>query len=241
MLAEFRFLNLYTYYKVSGKMTKDFARHPCFANAFIFNRDQDKSEKYKNTYSIHVYTDTYKNSSKSNNFCFVDIEKYLTYFQRVMPFEFTLETMDHGVIMHITVDNYRYIHNYILCCVRYLYEQPYNLALSDAIQLYESGECPGLNIIDCFNLTLGTSQCRYSGEQVCMFAHTPVKPMGTKELINMLRYYERNNNTCVSVNTDFIERVTYMEHGHIENHINTFYRRLPVYKSNYENYLKKYV
>lgn len=241
MRTDFRYLNLFTYYQVSGAYKKDFAQHPCFRNAFQFNKGQNKELKYTNVYNIHVYTDNDKNKGRYNNFCCTDVEKYLTYLQQVMPFDFSLDKMDHGVIMNITINDYRYIHNYILCCVRYLYEYPYNLALSDAIQLFESGECPGLNIIDCFNLTLATSRCSYSGEQCCLDHHCPSKPMGTKEIINMLKYHERNNNTCVRTGGDFEKRVEYMVTDQIENHINTFYRRLPVYKENYEKFVKKYV
>lgn len=241
MRAEFNYLNLHTIYKVEGKFKKDWGEHPCFRNAFCFNRDQNKGDKYVNIYHIKVWTNTTKNAQRYNNFTLVNIEKYLHYLQQVVPFEFSLEKLDDHVIMTITVNHYRYMHNYILCCVRYLYEFPYNMALSDAIQLFESGECPGLNIIDCFNLALATSDSTYSGEQVCLAHHCASKPMGYKEIVNMLFLYERNNNTCVKVSDAFSNKVTYERSGHIENHINTFYRRLPIYKSNYENYLKKYV
>lgn len=242
MQATFRCLNLYTEYGCSGAFTKSVESHPCFRNAFCFNRGQPKGTKYKNTYEIYIWTSLEHNKQGDNNFSLVDIQKYLGYLSEVMPFEFCIEAKAKGEnVVKVTVDDYRYIHNYILCCVRYLYEYPYNLALYDAIQLYESGECPGLNIIDCFNLVLATSDTSYSGEQVCLDHHCASKPMTGKEIRNILFVKERNNPTCIKVSGEFNPKVNFMQVGHIENHINTFYRRATVYKTNYETYLRKYV
>lgn len=241
MLTNFSCINLCTEYSVSGAMTKSHAHHPCFRNAFVFNKEQAKDRKYINNYHIDIYHTNDRNISGYNNYCISDINKYLRYLSSIIHFEYSIDIKNTHCVVTITVNDYRYIHNFILCCVRYLYEFPYNLAINDAIKIYESGEFPGLNILDCFNLVLASSNASYSGEQVCLYHHEACKPLSGKEIRNILYSYEKNNNTCFKIGIKYdSDVILWSKKDHIENFINKFYKRIPTYRTNYEK-IKKYV
>ena len=241
MRGQFRYLNLNTEFSVTGAYTKEMDMRPCFRLAFEYNKSH-ASKQYKNNYKIKIYTNNSANKRNRNNFCFIDINKYLTYLQDVVDFDFSIEKVDDDYsFMNIIVDDLGYMHNYVLCVVRYCYEHPYNLAISDAIQLYESNSCPGLNIIDCFNLVLAQTKVYYHGEQCCMHFKGDAKPMCKKEIRNVVLSTGKNNNTCVKLSAytqdGYLE---YIADDHIENWINTFHKRIDHYIEVY-NRIKKYV
>jgi hypothetical protein len=246
MRGQFKYLNLNTEFAVSGAYTKEMDLRPCFRLAFEFNRSKARS-KHENVYKIKVYTNNSANRRNRNNYCIInDIGKYLTYLQEVVDFDFSIEKVDKDYsFMNIIVNDLGLIHNYVLCVVRYCYEFPYNLALSDAIQLYESNSCPGLNIIDCFNLVLAQTKVYYHGEQCCMWYKGDTKPMCKKEIRNVILASGRNNSTCIKLSTypqngNNQGYLSYIEDDHVENWINSFHKRINHYIKVY-NRIKCYV
>ena len=248
MRVQFRYLNLNTEYSVTGDFHKEEDMRPCFRNAFEYNRGRMLTE-VNNKYRIKIYTNNSANRRNRNNYCFIDINKYLTYLQDILDFEFTIERInDDYSYINLTIKDLGVMHNYILCVVRYCYEYPYNIALHDAIVLYESNKCPGLNIIDCFNITLAHSNVYYSGEQCCMSYHGDTKPMSKKEIRNVLISNKRNNNTCIMLSQynhsnngyNNMGSINYNIDDHIENFINKYHNRENLYIETY-NRIKKYV
>lgn len=241
MLVSFSYLNYHTEYSAEGPVPIDMGSRACYGS--IAPGLRNKLDPITQVYHIRIYKTKKSFDNFWLNFCFVDIDKYLTYVKEVFDIQYDIvnEPADERVTLNLTIPNLPgRIHNFILTNIRPLYEYPYNIALHDAIKLYESGDCPGMNIFDCFNYCLASSDLVYYGGHSCITNHMLVKPMCKKELFNMSKSTDRLNDWFPRL----IESTNKVSHGTkefvIENFINLYHRRHKIYVKNY-NIISKYV
>ena len=239
MQLNFKYLNLHTEYSAEGPIPHEMQRKPCYGTISGALRTHDGP--LTQTYHIRVYNTPHKLKESANNFCFVDIPKYLDLLKQIIDFSYDLtdEPDEHRVVLNITISNKKgTFHNYILTSIRPLYEHPYNFALHDAMKLYDSGDCPGLTIVDCFNLCLASGSIYIGGGHTIAQDNTMLlKPMSIKEINNssmsgtMLNYWYPK--VCRKIN-----EVTINNSDHIENIINKYYKRHSIYLSNYNELMR---
>ena len=242
MLASFKFINLHTEYSAEGPVPHEMQRRPCYGT--IVGDLKRHEAPLTQTYHIRISNTVDSLKKNQNNFNFLNIDKYLSYLNQIFDFEYSIDD-DKGNgrrVLNLTISNYPGIyHVFILTHIRPLYEYPYNWAMYDAVQLMDSGECPGLNILDCFNLCLCSSNLEYYGGHNCLRTHDVYKPICKKELFNRLKSTNVLNNIYPNLKYKYEQVVTMPnKEVHIENLMNLYYKRHKKYVENYK-LLKKYV
>ena len=238
MQIRFNFLNYHTEYSAEGPHAIEMGRRACYgAISGALSRDG----KITQTYHIRMYTSKDSLKSSRNNFLFVDINKYLNLLKEIVPFEYSIdkEPAEDRIVLNLTVSNtYGIFHFFLLTWIRPLYEYPYNFMLHDALHLYESGECPGLNILDCFNLCYAVSDLSIGGGHCCLLGHYLTKPMSRKEIYNHLKHNNRLNYIYRSIGEPAPRVIINSQYYVIENFMNFYHKRHPKYVQNYQKILK---
>lgn len=245
MLVKYKFKNLYTEYSAEGRYPHTMQRKPCYGT--ISGGLKSDQSSFNQKYKIRIYTTTDKLlKDNGNNFCFVDIEKYLRYLQEVIDFTFEIkpEPEDHRVELNIdyTGPTGRH-HLFLLTNIRPLYEYPYSLCMHDAIKLYESGECPGINIIDCFHICLTTSGFSIGGGHTVLANNCVVMPLKKKDIYNMCELNKPQNDWYPSIcplSDSDKSGLNKFDECEIENLINTYHRRHKKYLATYEK-IRRYI
>lgn len=239
MQLNYKYINLHTEYSAEGPIPHEMQRKPCYGT--ITGELKRHTDPLTQIYHIRIYNTPHKLQENGNNYCFIDINKYLNYLKEIFPFEYdiTEEKKDHRVVLNLTISKLEGIfHCYILTCIRPLYEFPYSWAMHDAIHFYESGECNGFNIIDCFNLCLVSQNKMVGGGHSFVYnSEMLVKPMTVKELLNSYKTGNQMNYWYPHV-CKKIETISYNSEDHIENFINTYHRRHKLYLKNYNKLIE---
>lgn len=238
MQINFRFLNYHTEYSAEGPCAVEMNRRACYG---AISGSLVRSDKITQTYHIRLYTSKDSPKRSQNNYLFVDINKYLNLLKEIVPFEYTItDEPDNGrVVLNLNVTNtYGVLHFFLLTWIRPLYEWPYNFMLYDALHLYESGECPGLNILDCFNLCYAVSNLPCGGGHSCLTGHYLTKPMSPKEIYNQLKHNNRLNYVYKDIGRPAPIVDLSGSSFVIENFMNFYHKRHPKYVENYQKILK---
>lgn len=166
-MKEFRFVNYYTEFSCSGDIELKMASCACFARAFMYLQEGNKSV----CYIIKVYKgDTLKQKGLSN-MCFFSerqIKNHLNQLKDLFPLKFKVydscnEKEPHFIIELDLKDVPGMYHRYALTWTRYLYEFPYNMILMDAYKLKEDLYFRFESTANLFNLIASCSDFGVGG------------------------------------------------------------------------------
>ena len=229
---EFRGLNYYTEYSSTGIYEHGLYKEVCFGPVFRAACGMNSDSRY-GKYKMIVYKSREKNNQSFNNFCYVDIDKYMKYLLDVVDFEYSIENNKDIYTITMTITAPPMLHIFLLTCVRYLYEYPYNVILYDAMRIKELNMCEGFNINDLYNLVC--KSCFSYADSL----HA-IPSMGSSLMSRLSKKDIWNKSiVCKTLNNyyPYLKKNKYKETKFtsliIENQHNTFFKRLPIYLENY--------
>jgi hypothetical protein len=229
---EFRGLNYYTEYSSTGIYEHGLCKEVCFGPVFRAANGMKGDPRY-GKYEMVVFKSREKVDKSYNNFCYVDIAQYMKYLLDVVDFEYSIKNNDNVYTIIMTITAPPMLHIFLLTCVRYLYEYPYNVILYDAMRIKELNMCEGFNINDLYNLVC--KSCFSDADSLHAI------PSGGSSLMSRLSKKDIWNRSisCKSLNSfyPYLRKNLYKDQNFrsliIENQHNTFFKRLPIYLENY--------
>lgn len=242
MLLDYTYVNLCTEFRAVGKYVKEnYDQRACFGS--VSHPMREDKEIFNQDYYIKIYhtPDMLKMNNK-NHYCFINPKEYLDLLCDFFKVKYDLTKEEDHYVLHLEVHNKTAgINRILFTYIRPLYEYPFSFALHDAMELYKSGDCPKMNIVDCYNLVLGVSDLPIFSDHTLIQYHDFYKPMSYKELWNRTKeccWTSRMLISAGSITTP--EQVKCGPKRQIlENFINTYYRRHDKYVMFYrrfENY-----
>lgn len=171
MNNNFLMLNFCSEYSSEGDTYKKMKKEACFST--VFNSNEVIQE---NKYTIVLYKPgDFLNKKKQNNACLTDrkgIVKHIRVLKSFFPFKYSLkEKKDRFEIVLILKGDIIY-HKFLLCWVRYLYEYPFNVFLTEANKLKNIPEFKFKSIINLFNLVGATSSIYDFGTSIHAIGET---------------------------------------------------------------------
>lgn len=189
MKNEFDYLSLHTEYQCSG-VKSNWNSTPCFRDVFI--RDGLKNADYK----IRMYKPGEAlTKNKWNNACFASLEiikHHASLLEQLFPIKYEVEEVDEGLphyLVKLSIrDKKNIYHRYALSWMRYLYEYPGNMILSDAYRLKKE---VGFKRMSIANLFILCAACINGDESGFRFDQTITKygkPLTMKELGDRLSH-----------------------------------------------------
>ena len=231
-------LNYSTIYKSNGDLGKiNLSSFACFRNIFYKIEDNElHNKKVNQSYSIYIATTSELIDRSYNNYCTLDlstIKRYLRALQILVPFKWKIIEEDRSfrdynlLRVDISTDIKGFQHKFLLTYIRYMYEFPYNVILSDAYRLKNLPEYKFESITNLYQLcALLYPGCYGTGHALAFKA----KHCSNKNLINRLNSRRTNLNNL-------------LESYYIRKDLGDIpYRRLEYWtnKENFEIRLEKY-
>lgn len=193
MKKNFLMLNFCTEYGSEGNTQKAMRKDACFSTIFY---SEDNGIVQKNRYTIKLYKiGDWLNKKRQNNACLTDragIVHHLKILQSVFKFSYRLKEHEDHFVLNMTLEGDIIYHKYMLSWVRYLYEYPFNVFLTDACKLKGIPEFKFESIINLFNLVGATSGIRQHGTGIHAIGETGwfKALMTTKEIQDKLKKLE---------------------------------------------------
>lgn len=164
MAKEFCYLNFHTEYSSRGTTLKRMAREYCFSEIFWGN------SKQHNKYVIKFYKDLYcVQKEAGNNACFMTIEElnnHINYAKRIYRFKSEVIDTENYYEVHLEINGPRIAHRFILTWVRYAYEFPFNMYLSDAYKLKRVVGFKRDDIFNLFNIVAESAGYHFHGDHI---------------------------------------------------------------------------
>lgn len=148
------YLNMHTNFSCKGTVSKDHSVTACFATAL-----KTIHKKMDNTYEIFIFKNI--NSFNNNNYCYFTTEEiniYLSYFNEIIPFEYNLVEQEDKYILTIHINDWHFIHTFIITGVRYLYEKNYAIVLNEAMMLKKTYFFKNENILTLMSLVASSNK-----------------------------------------------------------------------------------
>lgn len=131
------YLSYSTIYSARGTLNNELRSRACFAD--ILNRGEISEEHYE----IYMIRD--KNYALLHNACNLcmltesELKKHIILARRLFPFSYSVEESKYdgysAFKVNIDITAKHFYHRYLLTWIRYAYEFPYNLILSDALRM----------------------------------------------------------------------------------------------------------
>ena len=193
MKKNFLMLNFCTEYSSEGDTKKALRQDACFSTIFY---SEGNGIVQKNKYNIKLYKmGDWLNKKRQNNACLTDrsgIVHHLKILKSVFKFSYHLKEKEDHFILTITLEGDLIYHKYMLSWVRYLYEYPFNVFLTDACKLKEVPGFKFESIINLFNLVGATSGIYQHGTGIHAIGETSwfKALMTTKEIQAKLKELE---------------------------------------------------
>lgn len=153
----YRYLSYNTCYSSKGDFDNEFVEgRVCFAPVFRFL--EKNRGIVTNKYRIKIYKADNRHLS---NFCSLnknEIKSFISLAKSVLPtFHCLVKEYDGYFMVSISITGNCLQHKYILTWVRYLYEFPYNLLLSDAIKFREKYKLNNISLYNLINVVFRTA------------------------------------------------------------------------------------
>lgn len=152
----YNYFNLDTHFKCSGTINKsDFTRSSCFAKAL-----KTTEIMMDNTYNIKMfkrYLDKYVEYDNLCMFTMDEINDYMNYLNEIYPFEYSIEDNEYDYIINIHINDYHFVHTFIITAIRYLYEVNYSIVLNEAMLLKKTYLFRNLNILSLMCLVVNSN------------------------------------------------------------------------------------
>lgn len=263
MRKNFLMLNFCTEYSSEGNTEKHMRKAACFGEIFHSKRN---GVIQRNKYTIKLYKlGDFLNKKRQNNACLTDragIVRHLRILKSVFKFSYNLKENEDHFILIITLHRDLIYHKYMLSWVRYLYEFPFNVFLTDAYKLKNKQGFKAESVINLFNLVGATSGIYQHGIDIHAIGETNKFKalMTTKEIQKTLTdlcggntyindvfpiiYHDKRNDEINKV-----KGLKTLEEEHDNLHSSDYWeseeefnKRVELYKENYKiltNYKKK--
>lgn len=193
MNKNFLMLNFCTEYSSEGNTNKNMCQNSCFSTIFY---SENNGIVQKNKYTLKLYKmGDWLNKKRQNNACLADrtgIVHHLKILQSVFKFSYHLKEYEDHFVLTMTLEGDLIYHKYMLTWVRYLYEYPFNVFLTDAWKLKNVPEFKFESVINLFNLVGATSGIDQHGTGIHAIGNTAWFKylMTTKEIQNRLKELE---------------------------------------------------
>lgn len=258
-----RFLNLDTrYYAKINNNVLDYRneRQACFAKLFygILN---DLENKPVSLYTeIMMCLNNERVEKNNGNKVFLTVEEihfYLKELSNMIDFKYKLDIKEHGdSILTVEVTDIPYKIKWLLTCIRYMYEFPFNMALKDAVFLKMHKKFVNINLLNVFNI-IGSAHNMVYGwntNHTCGDHSYVLKLLNYANLKKIISNKAPNDSICDGVyetinhfdkaNMKSVQRNEQIEDGYFSS-INILNRYKEVYWNNYKrikeinNYIQK--
>ncbi len=217
-------------------------RDVCFMNVLDFKNVQD--------YNVVIIKDpSYGFNTSNNHNCFVSrkqIKELLNSLCSIYKFMYDIsetkykEYPAYKIHLKFNAEDRRVDKLFILTCVRYTYEYPYNVILSEAFKISKFPEFRFINIISLCNLIQSTIFSKWQGRTI----HGLLENNSTHLLTNK-QIYERLKKRLRVFSVFERLRVPYIIDPKNKNtleywtDINEFIKRIKLYKNNLKDFKKK--
>lgn len=186
MKKNFVMLNFCTEYSSEGSTHKRMDRDACFGPVF------HSKGILNNKYHIKIYKlGDFLNKKNQNNACLTDkkgIINHLRILKSLFKFNYKLKEERDYFMLTLSLNADVMYHKYLLCWVRYLYEYPFNVFLSDTNKLKKLPDFKFESVINLFNLVGATSCITDHGTQIHAIGETHLfkKLLTTYEIIKSI-------------------------------------------------------
>lgn len=254
MNKNFVMLNFCSEYSSQGNTNKRMSQDACFSTIFYSERN---GVVQKNKYTLKLYKlGKLLNRDKQNNACLVDrvgIVHHLKILQSVFKFGYNLKEKEDHFVLKLALEGDLIYHKYLLTWVRYLYEYPFNVFLTDAIKIKKVPGFKFESIINLFNLVGASSGIYQHGVDIHAIGstHKFKELLTTKQIQEKLKKLEGGNTRINDIFVYLEDKYKDIKEEDLKRLNNDgklscseywlseefFKERLPIYQENYK-YIK---
>lgn len=157
----YSYFNLDTHFKCSGTINKpDFNRTSCFSKAL-----KTAHIMMDNTYNIKMFKRYLNKYREWDNLCMFtkeEIDDYMNYLNEIYSFEYSIEDNEYDYIINIRINDYHFVHTFIITAIRYLYEANYSVVLNEAMLLKKTYLFRNLNILSLMCLVVDSNPSMFN-------------------------------------------------------------------------------
>lgn len=225
----FNFLNLYTKYKVVSKdagINLDLLDqgNACFYKLFAAVKSNDKKE-YHFELSVRICLGLKDAENGYSNYVpltFDELDWYFGQLNKVVPFTYNykkIENEEEAYLLNIDTTTHAIKLKWLLTVIRYIYEYPFNFAITEAIKLKMAKKFVNINVINVFNIigtTVEDSTCWNENHTVGRCDHGPLKFISFSDLSKLLDRYQ-------GMLEDVYDEVEFNDHRLVDNWLEAEY------------------